>query len=110
MLRTAHAPRFLWVFFQIQNICEQKRDADIRRAIRNLPKDLPETYERILRKIEDSGTSLIAQRVFKWAAAAKRPLSVEEMREAIVVEPCQPSRDPSLVLTDIDHFLCVAGI
>ncbi|KAL2221474.1 hypothetical protein M432DRAFT_587466 [Thermoascus aurantiacus ATCC 26904] len=102
---------FLWVFFQIQNICEQKRDADIRRAIRNLPKDLPETYERILRKIEDSGTSLIAQRVFKWAAAAKRPLSVEEMREAIAVEPCQPSRDPSLVLNDIDRLsLCCRNL
>ncbi|KAL2005313.1 hypothetical protein VTN00DRAFT_2523 [Thermoascus crustaceus] len=99
----------LWVYFQIDDICARKRDADIRRVIKDLPKDLPETYKRILQRIENAGTSLIAKRVFQWASAAKRPLSVEEMREAIAVELCQLFRDPDLVLNDLDQLSLCCG-
>ncbi|KAL2052979.1 hypothetical protein ABVK25_006616 [Lepraria finkii] len=37
---------FLWVFFQIEDICTQTSDDDIATAIHSLPRDLPETYQR----------------------------------------------------------------
>ncbi|KAI0803901.1 hypothetical protein GGR55DRAFT_691487 [Xylaria sp. FL0064] len=43
---------FLWVFFQIQDICSQHCDEDIRKIIKNLPRGLPETFCRALRRIQ----------------------------------------------------------
>src|SRR5271168_4308915 len=73
--------RFLWVAFEIEDICAQQSDEDIRKVIRDLPKDLPEIYERILARIDRAGTAEIAQKIFKWVASVRRPLSPEELRE-----------------------------
>lgn len=57
-------------------------------ALQNLPKDLPETYERALSKVHrraGSGT-LMARKVFKWIICAKRPLFMDELKEALGVK------------------------
>ena len=79
--------RFLWCFFQIEDICSQTCGDDIRKTILSLPKDLPESYERALYRIIHAEKVDIAAQVFRLVAAAKRPLSIEELREAIAVEP-----------------------
>lgn len=73
--------------FQIQDLCRQACDADIRTAIAKLPRDLPQTYNRLLSRISSSGKEAIVENIFRWLAAAKRPLSVWELREAIAVRP-----------------------
>ncbi|KAF7541307.1 hypothetical protein G7054_g743 [Neopestalotiopsis clavispora] len=42
---------FRWVACQLDALCECPTDADRRAALQEMPKDLPETYERILHRI-----------------------------------------------------------
>lgn len=78
---------FLWVSFQLDDLCEASSDAIIRKILDDLPHGLVETYQRILTKIHKSSIrSDLARRIFKWAACACRPLSIEEMREAIAFD------------------------
>ncbi|MCJ1425582.1 hypothetical protein MMC29_003482 [Sticta canariensis] len=45
---------FLWVSFQLDDICEASSDALIRKILEDLPYGLVETYQRILTKIHKS--------------------------------------------------------
>jgi ankyrin repeat protein len=74
------------VAFQIEELCSRHCDDEIRKAIRDLPKDLTETFNRALRRIVSSQHADIAQRCFRWVAAAQRPLTRDELREAISIE------------------------
>ena len=59
----------------------------IRKTLQNLPKDLHQTYARIVRKIYEGpgGQSKIEQvkKVLRWVSCARRPLRLEELEEAI---------------------------
>ncbi|KAL7796741.1 hypothetical protein V8C37DRAFT_408226 [Trichoderma ceciliae] len=77
---------FLWVAFQLDELGLQHCDDDIRKAIRNLPKDLEETFDRAVGRIVSRGEENIAKKVFRWVAAAKEPLSLAQLREAIFIE------------------------
>ena len=82
------ADRYLWVFFQIESICSQKTDKDILIALKDLPKDLPETYDRILQKLQQSQFAdlAFARKVYGLLVAARRPLTLDALREAVSVE------------------------
>ncbi len=97
--------RFLWVYFSIEDICAQKTDDGKRQAISNLPKDLPGIYLRALQKILSEGNQDIASAMFLWAAAAKRPLSIMEMREAIAVRVGQTELRESQMITDVESMV-----
>ena len=85
---------FLWVFFQLDELCEAPSDAIIRRTLRDLPDGLGETYERILTKIEQKRMKKqIARKVFLWVLCARRPLRIEEIQEAVAFEPTDASWD-----------------
>ena len=101
--------RFLWVYFQIEEICAQTTDDDIRRVVPSLPKDLPETYERALSRVVKNRKANLAIKMFGWVAAAKRPLSLTELREAIGVEQCQPFSKPGQLVNDIDQMVPWCG-
>lgn len=64
-----------------------------------MPKDLTETFKRALRRITAQRNADVASKSFRWVAAAKRPLSVDELREAIFIEIGQeysrPERFPN---------------
>ena len=89
--------RFLWVSFQIDSICSQKTDAAILTALEDLPKDLPDTFNRVLRKLQRSNNTdpHFCKRIFDLLAAAQRPLTLEELREAVSIEPCETKWDAS---------------
>ncbi|KAI9792024.1 MAG: hypothetical protein M1833_001273 [Piccolia ochrophora] len=99
-----HCHRFLWVVFQVQHICSQIRDDDIRRVINDLPRDLSETYNRALSRIIYEKRSSIAQQIFRWVAAAQRPLSLHELREALAVEPSQEYSRPERLVNGIERM------
>ncbi|KAL8778332.1 MAG: hypothetical protein Q9213_007462 [Squamulea squamosa] len=85
---------FLWVFFQLDDLCEAPSDALIRETLRNLPNGLSETYERISKKIcRDAIKRVMVQKICKWIICARRPLGIEELREAAGFEPNQKSWD-----------------
>ena len=92
---------FLWVFFQLNDLCEAPSDAIVRQTLQNLPDGLIETFERILKKMEQSKIKRkIARDVFIWIACARRPMKVEEVREAIAFEPCDKSWNPDKIPDD----------
>ena len=103
------AVRFLWVHFQLRTICAQKSDANIIAALDNLPRDLPQTFERILSGITETDDIDRCKRICRWVAAAKRPLTLEELREAIGIEPLQQEWDSSRFVNDMNQAIASCG-
>lgn len=85
--------RILWVSLMIDEICAQHRVTDVRKMIREdrLPKDPHGLYELALDRIEETGCQGYAAKMFKVIAAARRPMTLCELAEAVVIEPCQSS-------------------
>lgn len=95
--------------FQIADICDQTCDEEIRIVLHELPRGLPETYERALNRISKNNKSSIAQKVFRWVLVARRPLSIEELGEAVVIEPGQHFLRPGQLINDINQILPWCG-
>ncbi|RDA85560.1 hypothetical protein CP532_3321 [Ophiocordyceps camponoti-leonardi (nom. inval.)] len=92
---------FLWVAFQLFELCSKHCDDDIRQAINNLPRDLTETFDRALKRIISQGNAEVAQNAFSWIAAAKRPLSLDELGEAMFIEVGQQFSQPERLSNDV---------
>ena len=59
----------------------------VRQLLQILPKGLNETYQRIRVRIGEADSQAeLAKRVFQWLVCAKRPLLLEEMREAVAFD------------------------
>jgi ankyrin repeat protein len=86
--RMTNRARFLWVHFQLADLCDAVSDFGIRETLRNLPDGMAATYARISQKIARSRTDMtLAGRVFKWIICAKRPLLLTELTEATAFGP-----------------------
>lgn len=99
---------FLWVALQISSLCAEKTDEKIRSALMDLPKDLSETFSRILQRaaVHDR----IYQRpILELVAVACRPLMAEELREALSVIPGNTDWDPAKLVNDIYSTLACCG-
>ncbi|KAI0198650.1 hypothetical protein F4808DRAFT_472619 [Astrocystis sublimbata] len=100
---------FLWVHFQVREVCEQDCDENIRKFLKNLPKTLEALFCRVLRRILDRKHEKITIKVFTWIAASTRPLTLEEIREAIAIEISQQYTKPERLHNDIDGIASVCG-
>ncbi|KAJ6256214.1 hypothetical protein Dda_9049 [Drechslerella dactyloides] len=76
---------FLWVFYQIDDIRNANNKIKIRELLRNLPRGLRETYERIAGKIIKDRDAEEAIRVFQWLSHCRRPLTLTELMDAISI-------------------------
>jgi hypothetical protein len=54
-------------------------------VLQNLPKDLSETYDRLLTRITSQQVGFI-RRMFQWIICAKRPLTLGELQEGIAFD------------------------
>ena len=81
--------RFHWVRCQLDTIKKCQNLRGIKRVLETLPKDLNETYERILLKILKEGeeTAEVAEKILRWLVGSMRPLGLLELEEAIMIEP-----------------------
>ena len=97
--------------FQIDSICRENTDDDILKALQDLPKDLTTTYRRILRRLRDLGSTdpLIGMKIFGIVSAARRPLNLEELREAISIEPGNTTWNASKLVNDVKKSLGCCG-
>lgn len=83
----------------------------IRETLNNLSEGLGSTYRRILLKIsENSSRAKLAQKVFEWATVAKRPLRVEELREAVAFDSDDKSWDGNKVPYEESMFESCRGL
>ncbi|KLU92670.1 hypothetical protein MAPG_11614 [Magnaporthiopsis poae ATCC 64411] len=107
LVRGAHG-MFLWVALQIESLCSAKTDEAIRQALADLPKDLPSTFSRILQKSESLGKDY-QQKTLKLVIAARHPLTTDELREALSVNPGNTDWNPAQLLNDVYSALACCG-
>ncbi|KAI9785896.1 MAG: hypothetical protein M1839_008162 [Geoglossum umbratile] len=89
---------FLWVRFQLEDLCEAASDIEIRATLQHLPNGLTETYTRITEKIRRSLVRWeMAIKVFKWVIFARRPLSKDELAEAIAFNSSDTTWDEAKI-------------
>ncbi|PGH01369.1 hypothetical protein GX51_05301 [Blastomyces parvus] len=101
---------FLWVYFQLEHLCEvseARQDRQIREALDCLPSGLNETYMRMLHDIEAQTEyqKRVAQNTLMWILNAKRPLTRARLKLAVSL-----SLDPDSDFNDIvlvDHTILV---
>ena len=76
--------RFRWVFCQLETL-RQCFPTSLRRILRELPKSLDETYERMLKNI-NTATRAHTRRLLQCLAVASRPLRLEELAEILAFD------------------------
>ncbi|RKK82859.1 hypothetical protein BFJ68_g16400 [Fusarium oxysporum] len=99
---------FLWVVLQINSLCQAKTDESIRRVLADLPRDLPETFSRILKQSAALGKE-DQRRALELITVACRPLTTDELREALGVVPGDPDWNPARMPNDIYAALACCG-
>ena len=102
-------PRFRWVFCQIDSLKKCIRPRDVRNGLRFLAKTLEDFYTRTLLGIDESYRQM-AIKALQWLAFSKRPLRVEELAEAVSIDPqATPSFDQTERLFDSHDILNVVS-
>jgi hypothetical protein len=74
------------VFCQLNTLKLCRKESTLRESLEQLPRDLDETYDRILQKIEQED-SKEAFAALQWLTYSERPLSLNEIAEAVVLGP-----------------------
>jgi hypothetical protein len=88
--------RFLWVQLQLDNLCRQRSDGDIKEQLRSLPQGLNETYLRIVHQLDQQPKALrrLAKRSLTWVFYAARPLRMHELIDAVAIaDTCKKQGD-----------------
>ncbi|KAJ5288209.1 hypothetical protein N7478_003895 [Penicillium angulare] len=98
---------YLWVVLQIETLCSMRSDYEIRQALLNLPKSLTETFCRILQQLQWCDQQ--QGQIMKLILAARRPLTIYEIQEALSVVPGEAEWDPSRHLNNIHSSLATCG-
>ena len=78
--------RFLWVHFQITDLCDAASDEEIRQILEHLPEGLNDTYARIFTKIAKSVSKDAVLKVMMWITCARRPMRLVELQEAVAFD------------------------
>ncbi|KAH7138965.1 hypothetical protein B0J11DRAFT_588594 [Dendryphion nanum] len=99
---------FLWVTLQIESLCAMKTDRAIRDALADLPKDLSELFARILQQSLGDGQNY-QSKILQILSVAYRPLTADELREALSVIPGDTSWDSARLVNDIYSTLGCCG-
>lgn len=99
---------FLWVALQISSLCNMKTDHFVRQALEDLPRDLSETFARILARPEAAG-SPYQKRILELVTVAQTPLQIEQLREALSVIPGNTHWNPANLLNDVYSVLAYCG-
>ncbi|GJJ11776.1 hypothetical protein Clacol_006014 [Clathrus columnatus] len=107
-LTTGAHGMFRWVECQIDRLrgCRNANAIDI--ALASLPPTLDDTYRRILLRISDEDVPFAAK-ALACLAAAWTTLSVEQLAEAVIVEPDRMQIDHGERFMDPDDLVAVLG-
>ncbi|KAF8417668.1 hypothetical protein EV426DRAFT_645734, partial [Tirmania nivea] len=97
---------FLWVDWQLHELCKLLRESDIRARLGRLPKGLTGVYDEIMYSIKsqpDCSFSL-ASNALQWMLVSKRPLKPTELVVAVQLNPSismdssHPSQESALAV------------
>lgn len=84
--------RFQWVKCQLDALGRCLSRSHLRTALRSLPKDLDDTYARILRCIDNNGYGKEVAKIMQWLAYSRQPMSLTEVSEVLTVDPEENSQ------------------
>jgi hypothetical protein len=93
----------------IEEICIQLDDHGIIEALEYLPRGLSDLLDRKLRRVAAANSARQAIKILQFCGVAKRPLTVDELREVLSVELGQKSLDWSKLPNNIDRILVDCG-
>ena len=77
--------RFRWVVLQLAELENCSSRYEIHKQLAELPKDLNEIYNRILKNI-DKRHRADTRTFLQWLAFCKRPMTIKEIAETITVD------------------------
>lgn len=82
---TSPTIRFRWVACQLDYLCDCLNDADRRKALNELPPDLPETYRRLLERINKHPAKVksLVRMCLQFIAFAEPPLTILQLQQAV---------------------------
>src|SRR5271154_2675559 len=85
--------RFLLASLQLQHVLRAKGDDSMRKALNERPSTPDKAFENILRRIEEQErhSATTAIRTLTWCYYSRRPLKMDELCQALVVEDGHPS-------------------
>ncbi|KAF8242307.1 ankyrin [Wilcoxina mikolae CBS 423.85] len=99
---------FRWVECQFTVVRRCRTINAIKQYLKTMPKDLDETYERILRAIPLEHVQL-AYRALLWLAFCTQPMTISQLAEAIIVEFGDGETNEGARLFDPSDVLDVCG-
>jgi hypothetical protein len=86
------------------------RPTEIDEILHSLPKDLTESYDRLLSRVDESVSQEVAV-ALEWLSLSKRPLFIEEILEGVIVNPdTTPIYNPDRLLNATDLLSCLTGL
>ncbi|KAK1047098.1 hypothetical protein LTR74_017830 [Friedmanniomyces endolithicus] len=93
---------FRWAACQLDTLAQCVTRGKVRRALRDLPKTLDDTYARILSRIDEGQNAEEALKILRSLAYAERPLTANEVLEVtgILTEKDSSHFDEDEVLRD----------
>lgn len=89
--------RFRWAACQLDGLSKCLNRKTLRTALATLPPTLDQTYERILSTLSEAHSEY-ALRILRWLTFSARPLSVNEIAEAVAIDT---ERDPAFDRDDV---------
>ena len=103
---------FLWSKLMLDQITSQTCEYEALVCLDALPDGLPQTYERIMNRINALPTARrqLALKVFFWMLALRRAVSVTELRTLLAVQPLSETFDERRVICNAETMiLAVCG-
>ena len=104
--------RFLLAELQFDDLQRANTSLEIDHKLDTLPTTLFDTYERILAFIEKLGdeTSRHAQVALRWLVLSARPLSIQELAEAVAMADSNDVKPENRLLDPKDLFRICLGL
>jgi Ankyrin repeats (3 copies)/NACHT domain len=104
-----HTNRWRWAACQLDTLGKCLNRSMLQKSLRNLPETLDETYERILRAVDEEYHGY-ASCILQWLAFSTRPLRMEEVAEIVAITlDGTPMFDKDQVLADPSDVLRICS-
>ena len=91
----------------MDGICKQGNSDQVREQLKRLPLNLPETYKQMWDRIKAEGNEPIASKALAWLLYAVRPLSPEEITQAVAVELSSSAFQQYMY--PVEHIIAACG-
>ncbi|RYP11555.1 hypothetical protein DL765_007744 [Monosporascus sp. GIB2] len=102
---------FLWASLILDRLEEVYSLEDMQDIIQQVPSEMDDFYMRIIRSVAESQSRELAKCILKWTTCAARPLSTEELKEAVRadINKTLTVSDDRYWINDIAHMVTEFG-